>query len=180
MKHLSLILPILALIWLGCEDLLKDYQEETFTVDEFDHNACVLLETDSLAVSRNMSILADTSFSSTAEIIAYLSQDTLLVLTPSNTNTWDIRVGADTAYAVVTIAGSPTTTVFFTDVSVDLALTSTENETITPVSATISMETIADCSLIRNQEAYSLSAGDYLLTVSGEDINSVLMVIMNE
>lgn len=180
MKHLNILLLILALPWLGCEDLLKDYQEETFTVDEFDHNACVLLETDSLAVSRNMSTIEDTSFATAGDTIAYLSQDTLLILTPSDLNTWDVRVGADTAYAVVRVTGSPPATVFFTDVSIDLTLISSHSGTVTPVSTVLSMETIADCSLIRTRAAYNLSAGDYLLRISGEDVNSVLMVIINE
>ncbi len=180
MKHLHLLLLILTLPWLGCENILKDYQEETFTVNTFDHDACVLLETDSVAVSRSMSTLDDTSFATAADTIIYLSLDTLLVLTPSDSNSWDIHVGADVAYAVVRIVGSPATTVFFTDVSVDVTLTSADNEAVTPVNTVLSMETIADCALIRNRMSYSLAAGDYLLTIAGEDVNSVLMVIINE
>jgi hypothetical protein len=180
MKLLPLLPILLALPWLGCEDLLKDYQEETFTVDEFDHNACLLLAADTVSVNRNTTALDDTSFATAAETIHYLSQDSMLVLTPQDTFPWKVSLAADTAYAVLNVTGDPGTTVFFADASLRISLTSSGDMTLTPVSIAPGLETIADCPLIRTRVAFDLSAGDYLLEISGEDVNSTYMVVLNE
>ena len=177
-KKIYLICCLIILLITGCDAFLEDYQDETFSMNEFDIVACNIFGADSISVGRTINGLLDTSLTSRADSIAYIMEDSLKVITTSENYPWQITMESDTCFMVLYLPSASLETKIYLDDPLNIDLYSDAGQVLEPESQSPSLTAIAGCPLIRALYTYNLSPGNYLIKVTGDDLNNTLFVLL--
>lgn len=178
MRKIYLISFLVILLDIGCNKLLEDYQDETFSMNESDVAACNIFGADSISVGRTINGLLDTSFTSRADSIAFIMEDSLKVITTSENYPWQITMESDTCFMVLYLPSASLETKIYLDDPLNIDLYSDAGQVLEPESQSPSLTAIAGCPLIRALYTYNLSPGNYLIKVTGDDLNNTLFVLL--
>ena len=178
MRKIYLINYLIMLMITGCNTLLEDYQDETFSMNEYDIVACNVFGADSVSVGRTINDLMDTSFTSRADSIAYIMQDSLKVVTTSENYPWQIIMESDTCFMVLSLPSASLNTNIYLDDPLNIYLYSDTGQALEPESQSPLLTAIAGCSDIRAFYTFSLSSGNYLIKVTGDNLNNTLFVLL--
>ena len=177
-KKIYLICCFIILLITGCDAFLEDYQDETFSMNESDIVACNIFGADSISVGRTINGLLDTSLTSRADSIAYIMEDSLKVITTSENYPWQITMESDTCFMVLYLPSASLETKIYLDDPLNIDLYSDAGQVLEPESQSPSLTAIAGCPLIRALYTYNLSPGNYLIKVTGDDLNNTLFVLL--
>ena len=177
-KKIYLICCLIILLITGCDAFLEDYQDETFSMNESDIVACNIFGADSISVGRTINGLLDTSLTSRADSIAYIMDDSLKVITTSENYPWQITMESDTCFMVLYLPSASLETKIYLDDPLNIDLYSDAGQVLEPESQSPSLTAIAGCPLIRALYTYNLSPGNYLIKVTGDDLNNTLFVLL--
>ena len=178
MRKIYLISFLVILLDTGCNKLLEDYQDETFSMNESDVVACNIFGADSISVGRTINGLLDTSFTSRADSIAFIMEDSLKVITTSENYPWQIIMESDTCFMVLSLPSASLNTNIYLDDPLNIYLYSDTGQALEPESQSPLLTAIAGCSDIRAFYTFSLSSGNYLIKVTGDNLNNTLFVLL--
>ena len=177
-RRTYLFIFFIALLIAGCSRLFQDYQDETFAMDENDVAACKIFGADSLSVGRIIDDLMDTSFTSRADSISFILQDSLKVVTVSENHPWQITLESDTSFMVLSLPSVSLNTNIYINDPINIHVYSTTGQALEPESWSPSLTMIAGCSDIRAFYNFNLSSGNYLIKVTADDLNNILFVLL--
>ena len=177
-KKIYLICCLIILLITGCDAFLEDYQDETFSMNESDIVACNIFGADSISAGRTINGLLDTSLTSRADSIAFIMEDSLKVITTSENYPWQITMESDTCFMVLYLPSASLETKIYLDDPLNIDLYSDAGQVLEPESQSPSLTAIAGCPLIRALYTYNLSPGNYLIKVTGDDLNNTLFVLL--
>ena len=177
-RRTYLFIFFIALLIAGCSRLFQDYQDETFAMDENDVAACKIFGADSLSVGRIIDGLMDTSFTSRADSISFILQDSLKVVTVSENHPWQITLESDTSFMVLSLPSVSLNTNIYINDPINIHVYSTTGQALEPGSRSPSLTMISSCSEIRAFYNFNLSSGNYLIKVTADDLNNTLFVLL--
>jgi hypothetical protein len=153
MNRVKLIVIIFT-VFSACDD----YKNETYMIIEMDDNACNILNADSLAVNKIAASMNDTVFASTQDSINFLIANDAHVLAVSSSPFY--------------------VTIFFLDDPITISMIDQTGHRFGPSDENIDLSTVAGCPEIKTRNLFDLFSGDYLIEVTGENLNSTVFVVM--
>ena len=120
----------------------------------------------------------DTSFTSRADSISFILQDSLKVVTVSENHPWQITLESDTSFMVLSLPSVSLNTSIYINDPINIHVYSTTGQALEPGSRSPSLTMIAGCSEIRAFYNFNLSSGNYLIKVTADDLNNTLFVLL--
>ena len=169
MNRVKLIVIIFT-VFSACDD----YKNETYMIIEMDDNACNILNADSLAVNKIAASMNDTVFASTQDSINFLIANDAHVLAVSSSPFY-VTMEDNTCYLAFNASGA---TIFFLDDPITISMIDSTGHRFGPSDENIDLSTVAGCPEIKTRNLFDLFSGDYLIEVTGENLNSTVFVVM--
>ena len=172
--NFQVILLLIGLIMVGCNDLTKEFQNEYNKPLEIDNTICDILN--------NMESITAITFNpdslTLVDIYDSLITDTTSFGALSNSNNWRIPVDSLTYFMMYAPQTADSYYVALNSSS-EFGLFSASGEEVIPDQTISSMVNIAGCSDIRVRYTYSSMNGVYLAQLVNSNVSSVKMVFMN-
>ena len=120
----------------------------------------------------------DTSFTSRADSISFILQDSLKVVTVTEDHPWQITLESDTSFMVLSLPSVSLNTNIYISDPINIHVYSTTGLALEPESWAPSLTMISGCSEIRAFYNFNLSSGNYLIKVTADDLNNTLFVLL--
>jgi len=173
------IITIVALLIVGCGDLLKPYEDENFNASLSVEVGCNLLNTDSLKIGKIIANISDTTLVQFSDTLNFIHSDSNSVLYTDIENNWHFTVESDTVFLGLYISSVQDLS-FYIDQTSQFYLYNEERAKIEKLSENIELETVATCPTIRSIFEYHDLNGFYLISFIPTTIGTVSMAVVSD